>query len=333
MTTRFATPYCSVHSPWTIVLAAGEGRRLLSLTRALYGEDLPKQFATIHGCRSLLQETISRALRWSLPSRVVVVVGADREEIAREQLRDFRDVDVVAQPQNLGTGPGVLLPLSRVLAKDARAQVVILPSDHYVALEEQFAKSVLRAEHTSRATDSVTLLGALPDRAETEYGWILPKRAEGAAQNVVARFHEKPAAPIAEHLMKRGALWNTFIMAGPVRRFWDLGRKHLPLHCALLDSYRELVGTANEANFLREIYARLPPADFSRDVIEKANGLSVMTLDSCGWSDWGTPERVLRSLEGTTVGVNLSAKLMHRAEVEKNLRVAPTNAMTELVEA
>jgi hypothetical protein len=100
-----------------------------------------------------------------------------------------------------------------------------------------------------------------------------------------------------------------------------------------LDSYRELVGTANEANFLREIYARLPPADFSRDVIEKANGLSVMTLDSCGWSDWGTPERVLRSLEGTTVGVNLSAKLMHRAEVEKNLRVAPTNAMTELVEA
>jgi mannose-1-phosphate guanylyltransferase len=303
------------------------------LTRALHGEDLPKQYATIHGRRSLLQETVSRASRWSLPSRIVVVVSADREKMAREQLRDYRDVDVVAQPQNLGTGPGVLLPLSRVLAKDPKAQVVILPSDHYVRIEETFAGSVLRAERISHATDSVTLVGAIPDRAEAEYGWIVPRGGEGAGQNIVARFHEKPAVPIAEHLMKSGALWNTFIMTGPARRFWDLGRTHLPIHSALLDSYRELVGTANELEFLRDIYTRFSPADFSRDVIEKADGLGVVTLSSCGWSDWGTPERVLRSLEGTRVGVDLSAKLMNRVAIEENFRFAPTNAMTELVEA
>ena len=39
---------------WTIVLAGGEGVRLRELTRALHGEELPKQFALIHGGRSLL---------------------------------------------------------------------------------------------------------------------------------------------------------------------------------------------------------------------------------------------------------------------------------------
>jgi mannose-1-phosphate guanylyltransferase len=279
-----------------------------------------------------LQETVSRATRWSWTSRIVVVVAADREETAKEQLRAYPGVDVVAQPRNLGTGPGVLLPLSRILAKDAKAQVVILPSDHYVRVEAAFVTSVLRAETASRARDSVTLVGALPDRPETEYGWILPRREQGTGHHRVARFQEKPPAPIAEHLMKSGALWNTFIMAGPARRFWDLGRRHLPAHSALLDAYRALVGTRDESGFLREIYAKLSTADFSRDVIERADGLDVVSLESCGWSDWGTPERVLRSLEGTSMGVDLIARLTHRLPIDESTRLGVARSMTELVE-
>jgi hypothetical protein len=33
--------------PWAIILAGGEGRRLASLTRALYGRELTKQFAVL----------------------------------------------------------------------------------------------------------------------------------------------------------------------------------------------------------------------------------------------------------------------------------------------
>jgi len=46
---------------WTIVLAAGDVTRLRSLTRALHGEELPKQFALIQEGRSLLQTTMTRA--------------------------------------------------------------------------------------------------------------------------------------------------------------------------------------------------------------------------------------------------------------------------------
>jgi hypothetical protein len=40
----------------------------------------------------------------------------------------------------------------------------------------------------------------------------------------------------------------------------------------------------------------VPQADFSSDVLQHATGLYVVPLERCGWSDWGTPERVLESL-------------------------------------
>jgi hypothetical protein len=133
--------------------------------------------------------------------------------------------------------------------------------------------------------------------------------------------------------MRSGALWNTFIMAGPARRFWDLARKHLPVHSSLLDSYRQIAGTENASEYLSGIYSFLAPADFSRDVLENANQLGVVALEPCGWSDWGTPERVLRSLEGTNVAAELLAKLKNGVPVEAARPFARTRAMTELVEA
>jgi mannose-1-phosphate guanylyltransferase len=85
---------------WTIILAGGEGVRLRQLTRALHGEECPKQFAMIHGGRSLLQWTVARALRWSEPEHIVVVVAAERAAQARRQLMGQGPVDVVAQPSN-----------------------------------------------------------------------------------------------------------------------------------------------------------------------------------------------------------------------------------------
>ena len=58
--------------PWTIVLAAGEGTRLRSLTEALHGRALPKQFADIHGGQSLLEATLARVGRWSPADRTVM---------------------------------------------------------------------------------------------------------------------------------------------------------------------------------------------------------------------------------------------------------------------
>src|SRR5258705_9990421 len=189
-------------------VGGGEVPRLKPLTRLLYGEDLPKQFAAIEGERSLIQVTLDRLAAQFAPERTVVVVGKPYESVARRQLRGYEGIDVVVQPRNLGTGPGLLLPLARIRARDRDARVAVFPSDHYVSHPKPLLEGVASALGAAQRT-GLTLVGVQADRPETEYGWILPgdraSRSTTAIQ-VVRRFVEKPDRDLAEELLRQGAL-------------------------------------------------------------------------------------------------------------------------------
>src|SRR5689334_11977026 len=115
---------------WAIVLAGGEGKRLAALTRAVYGRDVPKQFAALGSKRSFLQETMLRISALVPAARTLVVVSQTHARLADEQLADFPGVEIVLQPANLGTTAGVMLPLAHVLARDPEAIIAIFPCDH-----------------------------------------------------------------------------------------------------------------------------------------------------------------------------------------------------------
>ena len=74
---------------WSIVLAAGEGKRLSTLTRALHGCDMPKQFAALWGGRSLLARTLDRTGALVPRQRTVVVVPENFKTLAQQQLGDY----------------------------------------------------------------------------------------------------------------------------------------------------------------------------------------------------------------------------------------------------
>jgi mannose-1-phosphate guanylyltransferase len=282
---------------WSIVLAAGEGTRLRPLTRALYGSDRPKQYCTLAGHESLLGATLRRAAEHAPAARTLVVVATEHEALAREELRRHApEAELVLQPRNAGTGPGVLLPLSRVVAEDPGASVVILPSDHYVKDDGAFSRSISRALGRARAAGSLILVGAVAERPDEEYGWIVGQAAPAGEPRRVLAFSEKPSRGRAAELFRTGALWNTFVMVGVARSFWELGVEHLPRQAEALAEYGR---ARTDARRLRELYAELPHGDFSRDVLQVARDLEMLPLEPCGWSDWGTPERVLASLRGT----------------------------------
>lgn len=282
---------------WSIILAGGEGMRLRGLTRALHGEDLPKQYAFIVGDQSLLQWTVKRALTWSAPEHIVVIVAGDQEMRARRQLEAFGPLRFVAQPRNLGTGPGILLPLAVVRGSSEAANVVVLPSDHFVRDEEPFRETIASSERRAREAGSVVVVGAVPDSPDPEYGWIVPRR-DSAGLLYVDCFEEKPDPAAAQRLLAKGALWNTFVLVSSARRLWDLGAEHLPVQARALEVFGE-DWSSQKRELLWQVYEDLPAGDFSRDVLEHAQGLELVPLRECGWSDWGTPERVLASLRGT----------------------------------
>ncbi len=291
-------------SRWVVVLAAGDGTRLAPLTAALYGYGLPKQFAVIDGRRSLLQTTLQRAQQVVAPEHIVVVVGKPHEAVARAQLSSYPEVTLVVQPRNLGTGPGVLLPLAIIRARDPEATVAIFPSDHHMSSPRSFLAAVTEAFTTARIyPDLITLLGVVPDRAETDYGWILPgsrlSQSEPGGPWLVRRFVEKPSPQIAMWLLQHHGLWNTFTLVGRLEGFWALARRHVPRHAWLFARYACAIGGADEQKALAWLYRNLEPADFSRSVLEPAENLATLSVAGSGWCDWGRPERVMRSLAGT----------------------------------
>ncbi len=286
---------CPMSQPWIVILAGGEGTRLRSLTRALYGADVPKQFAVLVGDKSLLQLTVERAARLTRFERILVIVGTKREALARIQLEPYPGVELVVQPRNLDTGPGLLLPLARILARDPDAHVAVLPSDHYVSDATPLLEA-LRVDTRGR----ITLLGVTPTAPEVEYGWIVAGKRIGRGRSFrIAHFVEKPVDAIAEELFRAGALWNTFVQVGSASTYWALARRYLPIHASVFEHYAESIGTAHERHELEQIYERMSPANFSNDLLSHADTLAVIPIVGTGWSDWGSPKRVFQSLAGS----------------------------------
>jgi len=288
---------------WAVVLAAGEGSRMALLTRALYGREVPKQFAALDGDRTLLQRTMDRIAPLTPPERTVVVVSDTCEELARTQLAGYPGVEIVTQPLNLGTAVGILLPLAHVLARDPNADVAIYPSDHHIRRNDPFCEAVERGVRVSRLCESgVALLGAAAERPAVDLGWIVRGNRLGGQLDrawEVNRFVEKPPEPLAMLLLGTGGLWNTMVVGGRGRALWELARRHVPEQTRAFDGYLRQVGNPTVRQAREQLYRQLLPADFSREILQVARGLAVVPLIDSGWFDCGTPERLFEWLRAT----------------------------------
>lgn len=291
----------ATRSLWAVVLAAGQGSRMTQVTRLLCGRPLPKQFVPLLSERTLLQETLDRIAPIIPPERTVVVVCESHEDLARAQLREMRGVEIVPQPLDLGTGPGLLLPLCHVLARDPHASVAVFPSDHHLQHPEPLRRAVLEGViAAARSPAGVALLGAKADRPASDLGWIMPAGPAGDAATRIRRFVEKPAEPMAKLLLSAGGLWNTMVMVGGAPAFWELGLSHLPLQTRAFGPYVQWASSPEARLHRDRLYKDLLPADFSRAVLQNAEGLAVVPLVDSGWFDCGTPERLVEWLQKTS---------------------------------
>src|SRR4029453_16051716 len=83
--------------------------------------------------------------------------------------------NLVVQPRNRDTGPGLLLPLLELARRDPNATVAVFPSDHYLGNVSAFRARVRRgAGLVALHPAKICLLGTDPEWADPGYGYILP---------------------------------------------------------------------------------------------------------------------------------------------------------------
>lgn len=285
---------------WALVLAAGDGTRLRSLTTAGSGTVIPKQFCSLRQGPSLLSNALGRAGGIAVAQRVSAVVAIQHRRWWESQLCGLPSENIIVQPENRGTALGVLLSVLHIMQSDPGAQLVLLPSDHHVRQEAVLARALRHAVEQLRwRTDETVLLGFEPEEADSQLGYILPGRSDGRGALEVSQFVEKPTQAQTCEFIERGGLWNAFIIASSAQALLALFQRRVP------DIVKEMRAAVqrDRASPMREsatakLYERLPNMDFSRDILQGQEAyLRVLPVGCCGWSDLGTPERVARALQ------------------------------------
>src|ERR1700678_427184 len=103
-----------IGTTWAIVLAGGEGKRLLDFTTTLSGVAIPKQFCSLHLGPCLLEQAMQRAFAVASPGLVCAAVATQHRRWWETPLQAIPDENIIVQPQNRGTAHGILLALMHV---------------------------------------------------------------------------------------------------------------------------------------------------------------------------------------------------------------------------
>jgi mannose-1-phosphate guanylyltransferase / mannose-6-phosphate isomerase len=211
------------------------------------------------------------------------------------------------EPTGRNTAPALTLAALAALAEDEDPILVVTPADQTVADQSALTSAMQDAIHEA-ATGAVVILGVVPDRPETGYGYI-KTQAESAATSIftVARFIEKPDASTAQHYLAEGGYyWNAgiFVLKASV---WMAALQRFRGDMAEA-SLRAWSKHSIDQKFVRpgkDEFVAIPAESVDYAVLERCPGsefpIRMVPVDA-GWSDLGAWDAVWKVLQKDTLG-------------------------------
>ncbi|MBQ9286280.1 MAG: mannose-1-phosphate guanylyltransferase [Bacteroidaceae bacterium] len=272
-----------------VVMAGGIGSRFWPMSTA----ERPKQFIDVLGCgRTLLQLTIDRFKGVCPEDNIWVVTSSAYAQTVHEQLPDLPLSHILQEPCRRNTAPCIAYVSWRIKMENARANIVVAPSDHIVLDIQEFRRVVTSALRFTAETDSIVTLGMKPSRPETGYGYIQADLSTPCARNReiyrVDSFREKPDFETAKrYISHSNYFWNSGIFIFRVSTIVNALRIYAPEISEVFESIQDVYGTAREQATIDARFPECPGISIDYAVMEKAEEIYVFPADF-GWSDLGT---------------------------------------------
>lgn len=264
---------------YSVILCGGSGTRLWPLSRKNY----PKQFLSLVGSKSLLQETFLRMQKNMPPEHIFCVTNKEnffnvRNQI-REVCREFEDKNIIIEPASRNTLPAMAYAvkyLQDVIGVKPSDPILFAPADHLITNPEAFGKVV--QDMAKKVGDSLGTIGITPTRPETGYGYIC-KGTACKGYFAADSFKEKPDKDTAAQYIKSGKyLWNSGMYMCSADTFTEELKKHAPKMAKVFKTSFELVS---------ENFSSLLPLSVDNGISEKSDRVVVFE-GNFGWSDIGS---------------------------------------------
>ena len=268
-----------------VILCGGTGSRLWPLSR----EHFPKQLLSLVDDNSLLQNTVIRIQNISRVQPPILVCNESHRFLIAEQLRaaSVEPETIMLEPVGRNTAPAVALAALQAEENDARAILVVLPSDHVITGQQAFEHALESAVELAKE-DKLVTFGVKPTGPETGYGYIKAGDAIKKGMNV-EEFVEKPDLATAEQYFASGDYyWNSGMFVFKASSFLaELKRQRPDIEQSVRDAFS---GKTTDANFTRPdemAFTDCPADSIDYAVMEGTQSAAMVPLDA-GWSDIGS---------------------------------------------
>jgi mannose-1-phosphate guanylyltransferase len=272
-----------------MIMAGGGGTRFWPRSR----QQRPKQFLTLSGERTLLQQAMDRIESLLPAEHAWIITGQAYQAETGRQLPQLSADRIVGEPCGRDTAACIGLGAALIARHDPSAVTIVTPADHVIEPMREFERAAgvavqLAEEHPA----ALITFGIPPTYPATGYGYIQrgPEVAQRQGVGVfrVRRFEEKPPAERAEQLLASGEYyWNSGIFVWRAAAVLEELRRQQP---KLHDGIRRIADawdTPRRDAVLRQEYESLPKISIDYAVMERAREVLVVQAPY-RWDDVGS---------------------------------------------
>jgi mannose-1-phosphate guanylyltransferase len=289
-----------------MIMAGGGGTRFWPRSRI----KRPKQFLTLTGERTLLQQAADRIEAQVPPERTWVITSALHSAEVGRQLTALPAARIIGEPCGRDTAACIGLGAALIARQDPQAVMLVMPADHVIEPTQEFRRAAHVAEKMAEEHPTALItFGIPPTYPAVGYGYIHRGSEAVLRQGIpvyqVQGFREKPPIELAERYVAEGNYyWNSGIFVWKASTILLHLRERQPALHNAVQRIAEAWSTPERERILKREYEELEKISIDFAVMEHAKEVLVVQAPF-RWDDvgsWLALERMHpQDAEGNTV--------------------------------